>query len=63
MRWGLQWAFVAREVICYFHPIVSTSCGSWVIEAGCCRLYRLRRGEGSQQDRQESGQTSLDNSG
>lgn len=45
------------EVMCYFQSIVSTSCGSWVIGAGCCRLYRVRGGEGSQQGRQESGQT------
>lgn len=45
------------EVVCYFQSIVSTSCGSGVIGAGCCRLYGVRGGEGSQQGRQESGQT------
>lgn len=45
------------EVVCYFQSIVSTSCGSGVIGAGCCRLYGVRGGEGSQQGRQESGHT------
>lgn len=45
------------EVVRYFQSIVSTSCGSGVIGAGCCRLDGVRGGEGSQQGRQESGQT------
>lgn len=42
---------------CYFQSIVSTSCGSGVIGVGCCRLYGVKRREGSQQRRKESGQT------
>ena len=53
--WGGQ--LLPGEVVCYFQSIVSTSCGSGVIGAGCCRLYGVRGGEGSQHCRQESGHT------
>lgn len=38
-----------EEVMCYFQSIVSTSCGSWVIGAGCCRLYEVRGGKSAGQ--------------
>lgn len=53
--WGGQ--LLPREVVCYFQSIVSTSCGSGVIGAGCYRLYGVKRRGGSQQGRKESGQT------
>lgn len=53
--WGGQ--LLPGEVVCYFQSIVSTSCGSGVIGAGCCRLDGVRAGEGSQQGRPESGHT------
>lgn len=31
------------ELVCYFQSIVSTSCGSRVIGAGCCRLDGVER--------------------
>lgn len=39
--WGGQ--LLPGEVMCYFQSIVSTSCGSGVIGAGCCRLYGVKR--------------------
>lgn len=39
--WGGQ--LLPGEVVCYFQSIVSTSCGSGVIGAGCCRLDGVKR--------------------
>lgn len=41
-HWGGQ--LLPGEVRCYFQSIVSTSCGSGVIVAGCCRLQSKEEG-------------------
>lgn len=50
------------EVMCYFQSIVSTSCGSWVIGAGCCRLWRTGGGGGESVEKAGKWSEQLDNS-
>lgn len=46
MQWGSSGQLLPGEVVCYFESIVSTSCGSGVIGAGCCRPDRVERSGG-----------------
>lgn len=60
---GSSGQLLPGEVVCYFESIVSTSCGSGVIGAGCCRLDRVERRGGKSAGEEGKWPDSLCNSG
>lgn len=62
MMWCGGGQLLPGEVVCYFQSIVSTSCGSGVIGAGCCRLDGVKRRERKSAGEAGKWPDSLDNS-